>query len=238
MIRVIDFESTGNDPTADTIIEIASVDLTRDGIVNPMQTLVNPHRPIPPHVSAVHHILDDDVAGAPDLVEAIDRFRGADVYVAHNAAFERAMITSHSIDLRADPQVANPTWICTYKCALRIWPEWPSHSNQALRYQLGLSRPFGFPRERIHPHRADSDVIVTAANLGEMLKVARWSDLVQWSSEPTLLTVFNFGKHRGKRFDAVPPDYLTWIIEKSELDEVAKHSARYWLSRMQQPAVA
>jgi len=37
--------------------------------------------------------------------------------------------------------------------------------------------------------------------------------LVQWSSEPALLSVFRFGKHRGERFDSVPEDYLRWIVE-------------------------
>jgi len=56
--------------------------------------------------------------------------------------------------------------------------------------------------------------------------------LVQWSSEPALLSVFRFGKHRGERFDAGPEDYLRWIIEgQNELSEDAKASARYWLDR-------
>jgi hypothetical protein len=25
-------------------------------------------------------------------------------------------------------------WICTYKCALRVWPDLDGHSNQELRY--------------------------------------------------------------------------------------------------------
>jgi exodeoxyribonuclease X len=25
-------------------------------------------------------------------------------------------------------------WICSYKCALRVWPELDGHSNQELRY--------------------------------------------------------------------------------------------------------
>ena len=48
MIRVIDIETTGTDPAADAIIEIASVDLLRGGgITNPMDTLVRPGNPFP-----------------------------------------------------------------------------------------------------------------------------------------------------------------------------------------------
>ena len=39
--------------------------------------------------------------------------------------------------------------------------------------------------------------IVTSALFEQILKLAKWSDLVQWSAEPALLTVLGFGKHRG-----------------------------------------
>jgi len=38
--------------------------------------------------------------------------------------------------------------------------------------------------------------------------------------------------HRGERFNAVPEDYLRWIVEgQNELREEVKASARYWLER-------
>ena len=100
MIRVIDIETTGIDPTTDAIIEIASVDMVRGGgITNAMDTLVHPGKPVPPRASAIHHIIDDDLKDAPSLSEVIDRFRGADVYVAHNCEFERAFFAAQSIEL-------------------------------------------------------------------------------------------------------------------------------------------
>jgi DNA polymerase III epsilon subunit-like protein len=42
-VRVIDIETTGIDPATDAIIEIASVDLLKDGaIANQRSTLVRP----------------------------------------------------------------------------------------------------------------------------------------------------------------------------------------------------
>jgi hypothetical protein len=76
-------------------------------------------------------------------------------------------------------------------------------------------------------------VVVTAANFEELIKKARWSELVQWSGEPALHGV-SIRKYRGRRYEDVAasdPDYLRWIIEKSELEEGVKHSARYWLDR-------
>ena len=226
MIRVIDIETTGIDPVNDAIIEIASVDMVQGGgITNPMDTLVRPGKPIPPGASAVHHIIDEDVRTAPLLQEVIDRFRGADFYVAHNCEFERSFFAAQGVELGR--------WICTYKCALRVWPEFTGHSNQELRYALGRSTPFPeFDRSVIAPHRAAFDVVVTAAIFEELIKRARWSVLVQWSGEPALHTRFHFGKYRGMRYDAVAASdsaYLEWIVEKSELADDIKHSARYWL---------
>jgi exodeoxyribonuclease X len=228
VIRVIDIETTGTNPAADAIIEIASVDMVRGGgITNAKDTLVHPNVPIPPGASAVHHIIDDDVKNAPSLGEVIDRFRGADYYVAHNCEFERGFFAAQGVELGP--------WICTYKCALRVWPELHGHSNQELRYALGRAAPFpGFERGTISPHRAAFDVIVTAAIFEELIKRARWSDLVQWSGEPALHTRFHFGKYRGRRYEEIAesdPAYLQWIVEKSEMEEGIKHSARHWRKR-------
>jgi len=77
----------------------------------------------------------------------IDRFRGADFYVAHNCEFESSFFAAHGIELGP--------WICTHKCAVRVWPELDGHSNQELRYALGQATPYpGFDRSSISPHRA------------------------------------------------------------------------------------
>lgn len=221
-VRIIDIESCSLEPT-DGVVEIASVDLTREFTLDNLQeTLVNPGRPIPALASAVHHLLDEDVKDAPCLADAIAKFRGADVYVAHNAGFEQSFL--HEL-------LGKPKWVCTYKAALRVWPELPSHANQFLRYHLGLSRPFDAERASIAAHRARGDVIVTAAILLEIMKEASWGNLITWSREPALYTVFNFGKHKGQRYDAVPVDYLNWIVSGSEMSEDVKFSANYWLGK-------
>ena len=233
VVRVLDLETTGIEPGIDEIIEIASVDLLKGGGISaPMSTYVRPSRGIPASASAVHHIIDADVANAPIFAEAITPFQGADVYIAHNSAFERSFLEQYEIVMGPSFHRTgeDAPWICTFKCALRAWPDLPAHSNQFLRYQLGLVAPFDYSREQIVPHRATSDVIVTAAILIELMKTQRWSQLLEWSTLPALFTRFSFGKHKGERFDAVDPSYLDWIINKSDLDEGVKFSARHWLA--------
>jgi hypothetical protein len=51
--------------------------------------------------------------------------------------------------------------------------------------------------------------------------------------------VLRFGKHRGERFDAVPIDYLKWIVEGPNelsgdvrwLARLARSASREWSSR-------
>jgi exodeoxyribonuclease X len=86
------------------------------------------------------------------------------------------------------------------------------------------------PRAEISPHRAVSDALITAAILEELMKQVRWGQLVEWSFEPPLHTRLYFGRHRGERYDAVPVDYLEWILN-SDLKNDVKHSARYWLQQ-------
>ena len=175
-----------------------------------------------PAASAIHHLIDADLKCAPALADVVQRFVGADAYVAHNCSFEKSFLDRH---------IGQAVWVCTYKCALRVWPDLESYSSQALRYQLGLIDPLGIDRATLVPHRALSDAIVTAAILVELLKHAGWNELLQWSEEPALLTILGFGKHRGQRFDAVPKDYLRWIAEApNSLRDDVRSSARYWLN--------
>lgn len=227
-VRVIDIETTGTDPAADRIVEIASVDAMK-GNATPQEFrshLVDPGIPIPAIASAVHHLVDADVRGKPALDQIIGEHRGADLYVAHNASFERGFLDPHfGFDAK---------WICTYRCALRLWPDLPAHSNQFLRYHFGYVHPYSLPPDKLVPHRALADCFVTACVLAEVLREA-WeqevstAELIAWSTEPPLKSIVTFGKkHKGERYDSVPDDYLDWVIDKSDMDQDTKWCARYW----------
>ena len=166
IIRVTDIETSGLDPAVDAVVEVATVDVVvaDDGTVTrgeTWSTLVNPRRPIPCTASAVHHITDADVVDAPAWGEALTsgRFlRGPPrALCAHNARFERGWI-------KDTIAMAGIGWIDTYKVALILWPDAPSHGNQALRYWFKLALA-----DHAEPHRALGDAYVTAAILRKAL---------------------------------------------------------------------
>lgn len=88
---ILDTETTGIGPDAE-IIEIAIVDSLGRTLVN---TLVRPQQPIPPEATAIHHLEDEDVAGAPTWPEvwpSIAEVLADKEVVAYNAAFDADMV--------------------------------------------------------------------------------------------------------------------------------------------------
>ena len=145
-----------------------------------------------------------------------DRDAGVDVFVAHKWAFEAQWL--------GNPLQGRPA-ICTYKAALRLWPEAPGHGSQVLRYWL---KPKGLdPVIAGTPHRALHDAYVTAFVLRELLKLATVDELIAWTGEPALLPRITFGRYRGSNWDQIPLDYLAWVGGQSELGEDIKFTARH-----------
>ena len=68
-----DLEATGISPENDRIVDIALVKRQPDGSETFFSSLVNPGLPIPREASAVHHISDEMVVGAPSLRELAPR---------------------------------------------------------------------------------------------------------------------------------------------------------------------
>lgn len=225
LIRVLDTETTGMKENGGALCEVGWCDVVWDGVRaevgDPLSMVCNPGVPMPAEARAVHHISDAEIAKAPPPSEAIARaIHNVPILAAHNADFERGFIEAPDVK-----------WICTYKVAVRLFSDLLSHSNQALRYELDLAAPddpLAMP-----PHRAGPDAYVTARLLACMLEGGEVDvdTMLRWSSGPALLTRVSFGKHRGERWDSLPPDYLQWIIDKSELDGDAKANARYYLKR-------
>lgn len=226
LIRFIDFETTGI-PTHDekhAICEVGWCDVTSvDGvhaIGEPQSMLINPGRKMPVGAMAVHHITDAMVAGAPppDIACRTLAEGKADLYAAHNADFDRQFF-------------GGSPFLCTYKIALRLWPEAEKHNNQYLRYFLGVDLD---PGKAEPPHRAGADAYVTANLMGRILveaaaRSATVETLLAWSKGPALLPRCPIGKHRGKPWADVPTSFLKWMVGVQDMDRNFKANARHQL---------
>jgi exodeoxyribonuclease X len=236
-VRVIDLETAGNGQS--DVCEIGWQDVvfdSADGWVVSSERgslLVNPGRPISPDTMAVHHILDREVADAPywkEIARSILRPDGKiDALAAHRATFEQRYCTPR--------MTGGLPWICTWKCALRIWPELPRFSNQMLRYQRmpqGLIHELGLPA-----HRAMPDAYVTAHHLRDQLNATSLEQLLTWSNEPGLLPRVPTGSDRGKRWDRLSLETLAEFLHDRDVD--VRFSAQTELTRrseLQPPVVS
>lgn len=217
LFRVIDIETTGLSPPAE-IIELGRVDVNEEGglfqIQRPMSRLYRPLRPIPPETMAVHHLtpsdFSEDTPACTDerLNLAVWANEKPDVLVAHNSEFEQQFIP-----VRITKDLP---WICTYKVALRAWPNAPRHTNQVLRYWKGMALD---PNLAMPPHRAAPDAWVTAHLLVELAKTVHVRDMIAWTREPPLYPTVPIGRYRGNAWSAVPTDYLEWLDRLERVDD-------------------
>ncbi|MGB7406433.1 MAG: 3'-5' exonuclease [Pacificimonas sp.] len=229
IIRTVDLETTGSAPPAHNVCEIGWQDLEPDGdgvwqvTASGGAFLVDPERPIPSVTQSVHHIVDEDVVGAPRwrdaAPEVLQRDGGFVALVAHRATFEKRFCTAQL--------TRSASWICTWKCALRLWPNAPSFSNQNLRYWRkpeGLDRAKGLP-----VHRAFPDAYVTAHHVRDMLAEASVEQLIEWTELPGLLPRIPYGSDRGTGFDELSDDRLQFYLK--DRNEDVRYSARMALQR-------
>lgn len=236
VIAVVDTETTGEDPEAGAELVEAAVVLLDIGTGQQgcWSSLVRPVGPIPPAMSAVHHITAEVLAASEPIEREQARATilglcaGVDAIAAHHAEFDRRHL----------PELADKPWICTCRCAKHLWPTAPAYGLQVLRYWRGLqvARLNG-----LAPHRALYDTLCAAALLADQWQaIEPPADPLQVLRELTdrmpLQRVCRFGKHRGKPWGEVPKDYLQWIANKhrqgDEFDPEVVATVQHYLGEL------
>jgi exodeoxyribonuclease X len=222
-IRVIDFETTGMEPGAE-VVQVGICDLTQDGerwFVRRNDAWLCRVEAVPPEARAVHHIWAEDVAQA-------DPFNPETLWVG-----EFAIVAAHNAEFEAQFWGKCPCPVlCTYKAALRVWPEAPGHSNGVLRYWLedqGLIAPER--RRTMPPHQGGPDAYVTAHILQALLQRVTARQMVAWTREPRLFPKCPIGKFRGKPWPEVEGGFLGWMLKQSDMEADLKWNAQRELDR-------
>lgn len=229
IIRVIDFETTGTEPPAQVCeVGICDLDLAAKEVRLPFGWLCGVDA-MPPEVRAVHHISKAECDGKSpfDPGEMFGEAYGMpDAVAAHNAEFETKFFESPV-----------PV-ICTYKAALRVWPDAPSHSNGALRYWLedqGLITPAHHLTQPAH--RAAPDAYTTAHLLLALFNAgATGKQMVAWTKEPRLLPKCPIGKFRGQPWSEVEDGFLGWMLRQPTMEEDLKWNAQREIARRSEGA--
>lgn len=142
----LDLETTGLDTSRDEIIEIGAVRFVDGEETDTYHIMVKPAAAIPPRITHLTGISQDDVSDAPSIERVLPdvaTFIGSSPLVAHNIALDigflrdRYGILRHNIPLD------------TYDLASVLLPSVPRYNLNSLTQELGIDLP--------HAHRALDD---------------------------------------------------------------------------------
>lgn len=212
-----DTETTGV-RESDYIIEIAAYDPERE---RTLEQLVRPPIRIPPDATAIHHISDEMVAGAPSFDEVIPQIlafcEGDVILIAHNNdSFDLPFLTREF----GRHQQKLPDWrfVDSLKWARKYRRDLPRHSLQFLR------EIYGFPSNTAH--RALDDVIILHQVFQAMTDDLHIEQIYALLSAPRRMQHMPFGKHQGMPLSQVPKSYVTWLSKSGALDKPENQDLR------------
>ncbi|ARI77277.1 ATP-dependent DNA helicase DinG [Halobacillus mangrovi] len=162
---IVDLETTGNSASkGDRIIEIGIVlmDEKRE-IIREFSSLIYPERDIPPFITSLTGIEEDDLLDAPLFTEVADEINSilkGTYFVAHNIEFDLGFLNEEFKRCGYTP-IHNPV-IDTVELSRIMLPMAPSFKLGQLSEWLEMGHD--------QPHRALSDAKVTGELLGFLLK--------------------------------------------------------------------
>jgi DNA polymerase III subunit epsilon len=216
----IDCESTGLDTAQDRIVEIAVARFTFDKILYSYETLIDPERDIPQMSQDIHNISQEMVAGKPKIHEILPKiFEMIDglIIVGHGITFDIDLIAHEAKRAQIPTKIHLQPHIDTLRLA-RLYGESPVNSLERLRQHFNIE-PEG-------AHRAMSDVVV---NIDVFKYLTRSfhssSEILKTLQKPIKIKIMPLGKHKGRRFDEIPLEYLLWA-EKKDFDQDLLFSIR------------
>lgn len=217
-IIFLDTETTGNEPKKDFLCQLAYK--IQD---ETFCELYKPSIPIPPEASAVTHITNKMVADkkvfkeSPEYNKIKTLLESPDsVMVAHNNKFDYEILKNEDIT------PANT--ICTLRISRYLDKEnlIPQYRLQYLRYYLDIEIV-------AEAHDALGDVLVLEKLYERLLDKIMKEDgineeqaidkMIEISKKPSMMNLFNFGKHSGKTVaDVARIDrgYLEWMLNQKE----------------------
>jgi len=152
---VVDFETTGINPSTDRIVQLAAIVVNGEGeIVDEFDTVVKPESPdnYTHGAEHIHGISESQVANGMPLSEALKKLwdiSSGNVFTAHNARFDIGFLHAESERIGLDYRVESH--IDTLSLARKI------DTEKSRRHSLeALCQHYGIEREKAHDAKADA----------------------------------------------------------------------------------
>lgn len=208
---IVDIETTGGHPSANSIIEIAMVKHDGFKVLDRYETLIHPQREIPYFITSLTGIDDDMLVHAPKfkaVAAEIAAFLGNSVFVAHNVNFDYSFV-KHQLNACGIPYEAAK--LCTVRLARKLLPGYPSYSLGKICRQLGIHNEAA--------HRAMGDANATV-KLFEKIIEADDDDFIIKSLK------------RNSKEQLLPPH-----LPKSEFEKLPKATGIYYFRNQKQKVI-
>lgn len=216
----VDCESTGLDTKNDRLIEIAAVRFTFPEILATKETLIDPKIEIPAASFAIHNISQEMVTGKPleqDVLAEYLEFIGTSPIVGHGIGFDITMLIEaanrHNI-----PHTLNKNPVIDTLRLARLYGQSSINSLEHLRKHFNI--------EAHGAHRAMNDVLVNIKvfkHLAHNFKTTK--EILTRLEKPIQLRAMPLGKHKGRKFQDIPIEYLYWA-SKQDFDQDLSFSIR------------
>jgi DNA polymerase-3 subunit epsilon len=228
-LAIFDLETTGINITSDRIVEIAIVKLSPDGTQTSYLKKVNPGIPIPPEITAIHGISDDDVRHEPffkDIALEVLEFIGdADLGGYNSNKFDIPVIVEELMRAEIDVDFSEKRFVDVQNIFHKM-----EQRTLAAAFQFYCNKSLENAHSALHDAQATLDVLLAQMDRYENLQndiiylseFSRGSnlDLVDFAgrlarNEQNEM-MYNFGKHKGKTVRDVAriePGYYGWMLD-------------------------
>ncbi|QTI82050.1 3'-5' exonuclease (plasmid) [Roseomonas marmotae] len=225
---LLDLETTGLDAAQDEIIEMAMLPFTYglDGTVyavgKPFSRLRQPTRPIPPAVTALTGLTDEQVAGQQiDPAEVAAFIAPAALIIAHNAGFDRRFAEAFC------PAFVEKPWACSQRGI-----DWAAEGFEGSKLSyLAMRHGLFFEGHRArHDCEATLEILARplpasgVPGLARLLEGARQPRWRIWATDAPFHQKDRL-KARGYRWNAEekgPAQPRAWFIEVAEAERAAE----------------
>ena len=224
VFSVVDVETTGLSASRNRVIEIAIVKIENLKITDKLSYLINPQTYIPPFITSLTGISNEDVMGAPifsEIVDEIISFTDNSILTAHNFTFDASFLNSEF--MMSGREFVNEHSCCTLKLARKIYPTLKSKSLSSVAQSLNLKNS--------NAHRALGDAEITAKVLLKIItelqkndKVITVGELLSYQKGITESPILNVKKELQEDFRSLPnaPGIYYFTNRKDDIIYVGK----------------
>ncbi len=225
-IVFFDLETTGTDNVKDRIVELAFIKILPDGKRDKFVKRINPGIPIPPEVTAIHGISDEDVKNCPTFKliahQLYDWMKGCDLGGYNSSKFDLPLLAEEFLRVGINVDFTERHMIDVQQIFFKMEAR-----------TLSAAYSFYCKKELTNAHSAEADIDATIEVLEAQLnrydtlgtevpalhQFTHTDEYVDYARRIVMKDghpVFNFGKHKGRRVEDIfnaEPQYYDWMMQ-------------------------